>query len=1056
VAVTIDVMLARMGVDATQLDAELPKQTAKFQTMFDAIGKSAAVLANGLKNMAAVGAAGMTAIVAGLNKGLQAAAESEAVWSQLDGALQRTGQAAGVTRGFVDELATKMQRLTTQGDETTASMVNLLLKFQSIKGEATFERIVVAAKDFAAATGGDAVQSAEMLGRALENPATGMRALRLQAGLAAEELAKVKELSEAGDTKGSQEALLQAFEQRFAGAAVKEAATFAGAKEQLSGIIGDVWEEIGFVVLPRATELAKRLTDIVWGVKDWVAANREFLQQKLDVALEHVTGIVTRLYEAFKAVSSGQGGMKDWLLVVGSFTALGTGLAKLGSMIPVVGGFVTAIGSAVNPLTIIKGLVAFLWPIVTAIGSVLAGLSAPVLAIVAAVAALGAGITLFLTKTEKGREVWAAIVKAMGDSWDWLVVKTREVFAWFGTLFAEHTEQLLRIKDKVVETVSAWGNAFMDAWENTASARGKIADWFAKLEPLLSFFVKDFERQLTLMINLVEMFLDLLTGKTERFKAMFLPIVASIMEAIGKAIGDDVLGIGKALRTAADGLLLSAKEAQDKLAADEEARAAERERKRREAWDREYAETEEQNRLKARQAADAEAERAAAEQEAAAQREAERRASFEGLMESPLPGEALPPDGLEFEAPMQSDADIAAVEQQARDEELRGKLRGLYQAKPGELRRGLSKQKAGMRERFNAVRGQASMDQRRQIVGLQDDVTQAGLGVIDARQGYVDALKTQGPERDEAIQGALAAMAAAVEFFEQTNAAFNGALANVEEEGTELFKGLGDGADEFGDAVKGVGDKLEGVGEQLDEFGNVVKATAEELAKTPEEIAAEKNAAKQANAQVTDKFSQQFNSSLQSLVSGAASGITGATVAGANLANALQGADRKTVVQTMLAKIGAELKQTLINKEFAERGLAFGGGATPLSERMANVASLGRAVANLQELIVRFRQEYADIIGGAPQLAAGGIVTRRTFAMIGERGPEAVIPLSRGGLGVTNNVSIQATFTDAVTPERADAFLDAIDRAAKRRGVDMSGRSVLRRPQRTAVNSRVR
>lgn len=32
-------------------------------------------------------------------------------------------------------------------------------------------------------------------------------------------------------------------------------------------------------------------------------------------------------------------------------------------------------------------------------------------------------------------------------------------------------------------------------------------------------------------------------------------------------------------------------------------------------------------------------------------------------------------------------------------------------------------------------------------------------------------------------------------------------------------------------------------------------------------------------------------------------------------------------------------------------------------------------------------------------LAAGGIVTSPTFALIGERGPEAVIPLSRGGLG---------------------------------------------------------
>jgi len=39
-----------------------------------------------------------------------------------------------------------------------------------------------------------------------------------------------------------------------------------------------------------------------------------------------------------------------------------------------------------------------------------------------------------------------------------------------------------------------------------------------------------------------------------------------------------------------------------------------------------------------------------------------------------------------------------------------------------------------------------------------------------------------------------------------------------------------------------------------------------------------------------------------------------------------------------------------------------------------------------------------------PMLAEGGIVTRPTLAMIGEAGPEAVVPLSKGGAGTTINV----------------------------------------------------
>ena len=41
-----------------------------------------------------------------------------------------------------------------------------------------------------------------------------------------------------------------------------------------------------------------------------------------------------------------------------------------------------------------------------------------------------------------------------------------------------------------------------------------------------------------------------------------------------------------------------------------------------------------------------------------------------------------------------------------------------------------------------------------------------------------------------------------------------------------------------------------------------------------------------------------------------------------------------------------------------------------------------------------------------PALAAGGVVTRPTMAMIGERGPEAVIPLSRSGNGGAGGVTV--------------------------------------------------
>lgn len=60
-----------------------------------------------------------------------------------------------------------------------------------------------------------------------------------------------------------------------------------------------------------------------------------------------------------------------------------------------------------------------------------------------------------------------------------------------------------------------------------------------------------------------------------------------------------------------------------------------------------------------------------------------------------------------------------------------------------------------------------------------------------------------------------------------------------------------------------------------------------------------------------------------------------------------------------------------------------------------------------------------------PMLADGGIVTRPTLAMIGEAGPEAVVPLSRGGYGGTTvNVYVSGDTDPAGAARRIGALLD--------------------------------
>jgi len=54
-----------------------------------------------------------------------------------------------------------------------------------------------------------------------------------------------------------------------------------------------------------------------------------------------------------------------------------------------------------------------------------------------------------------------------------------------------------------------------------------------------------------------------------------------------------------------------------------------------------------------------------------------------------------------------------------------------------------------------------------------------------------------------------------------------------------------------------------------------------------------------------------------------------------------------------------------------------------------------------------------------PELAGGGIVTRPTLALIGERGPEAVVPLGRGGGG--NNYTITVNVPPVANPRAVGA-----------------------------------
>ncbi|MEA3340116.1 MAG: phage tail length tape measure family protein, partial [Chloroflexota bacterium] len=96
---------------------------------------------------------------------------------KLAAVIRATGQAAGFTAGDMETMASSLQDVTTFGDEAILGMQSMLLTFKSIQGDA-LERTTELALDLSAAFGQDLQSSALQLGKALEDPKTGLTALR--------------------------------------------------------------------------------------------------------------------------------------------------------------------------------------------------------------------------------------------------------------------------------------------------------------------------------------------------------------------------------------------------------------------------------------------------------------------------------------------------------------------------------------------------------------------------------------------------------------------------------------------------------------------------------------------------------------------------------------------------------------------------------------------------------------------------------------------------------------------------------------------------------------
>ena len=378
------------GVKATQQLAQTWGRAAK------------SIAAAGARTTAAVAGVG-TAVVAAGRKFASAAEVQIKSEQKLQAALEATENAAGLTLKQISEFASARQQITDFGDEVTLSAAGVLATFKNLRGEG-FLRTLAVAQDVSAQMGGDLQSSVLQLGKALNDPATGLTMLnRVGITFNKQQQERIKQLQEEGRLFEAQNLILEEVESQFGGTAERVSTSWTRMGNQL----GDVVENIGFAFVPTFESIAEE----VMALTEPLASNRE----QMEAWGEALASKFRDLLPLLKDFASGAWEMLRPLVefvkahpnIIGAFVAL-----KLGGILGI-NRAIFDLGSAVGVTFMALGKIP---GALRAVGSAMMFLAAnPIGAVVAAIGVLVSGLTLFFTQTETGRRLVSRFGEIISD-----------------------------------------------------------------------------------------------------------------------------------------------------------------------------------------------------------------------------------------------------------------------------------------------------------------------------------------------------------------------------------------------------------------------------------------------------------------------------------------------------------------------------------------------------------------------------------------------------------------------------------------------------------------
>lgn len=278
-----EVSLKRLDKDVSKIEKSTKKAGAGFKQL--AVGVAAGVAAFYGASKALQG------LVRWLGESIKGAIDAEKAEKKLETVLKSTGEAAGLTKDELVEMAKALQAVTTYEDDVIMGAEHLLLTFTNI-GKEVFPEALETVLNMSQAMGTDLRGASIQLGKALQDPILGATALRrVGVNLSQSMMEQIKVFVESGQIMKAQRLILAELATEFGGTARAVTETFGGSLIQLKNTWRELQDEVGEAIIGNEAykdsikDVTKAIRELIetGKIRQWVADVMLYISMAIEV-----------------------------------------------------------------------------------------------------------------------------------------------------------------------------------------------------------------------------------------------------------------------------------------------------------------------------------------------------------------------------------------------------------------------------------------------------------------------------------------------------------------------------------------------------------------------------------------------------------------------------------------------------------------------------------------------------------------------------------------------------------------------------------------------------